>query len=36
MVSRVGDITECYNTSGDYDFILNIYAQNMEHYQDLL
>jgi len=35
-VSRIEDITECYNTSGDYDFMLKIYAQNMEHYKNFI
>lgn len=35
-VSSIEDITECYNTSGDYDFMLKIYAQNMEHYKNFI
>ena len=35
-VSRIEDITECYNTSGEYDFMLKIYAQNMEHYKNFI
>ena len=32
-IKNIKEITECYNVSGDYDFMLKIYVQNMEHYQ---
>ena len=32
-IKEIKEITECYNVSGDYDFMLKIYVQNMEHYQ---
>lgn len=35
-VLQIEDITECYNISGDYDFMLKIYAQNMEHYKNFI
>lgn len=35
-ISNVKEVTECYNTSGDYDFMMKIYVRNMEHYQDFV
>lgn len=35
-VSAIEEIVECYNTSGDYDFMMKIYVRNMEHYQDFV
>jgi DNA-binding Lrp family transcriptional regulator len=35
-VSSMQEITECYNTSGEYDFMLKIFAQNMEHYKNFI
>lgn len=35
-VLQIEDITECYNISGDYDFMLKIYAQSMEHYKNFI
>lgn len=32
-VKNIEEITECYNVSGDYDFMLKIYVENMSHYQ---
>lgn len=32
----VDEVTECYNISGDYDFILKIYVESMQHYQDFV
>lgn len=32
-IKEIKEITECYNVSGDYDFMLKIYAQSMQHYQ---
>ncbi len=32
-VKEIKEITECYNVSGDYDFMLKIYVQDMKHYQ---
>ncbi len=30
------EVTECYNISGDYDFMLKIYVNSMSHYQDFV
>ena len=35
-VSEMAEITECYNISGEYDFMLKIYAQSMEHYKNFI
>lgn len=35
-VMKVEEITECYNTSGDYDFLIKVYARDMEDYQRLM
>ncbi len=35
-IKDIKEITECYNVSGDYDFMLKIYVQNMAHYQSFV
>ena len=30
------EVTECYNTSGDFDFIIKVYVRDMHHYQDFV
>lgn len=35
-ISSIKEITECYNTSGDYDFMMKIYVRDMKHYQDFI
>lgn len=35
-VRGIEEITECYNTSGDFDFMIKIYVRDMEHYQDFV
>lgn len=30
------EVTECYNISGDYDFLLKIIISDMKHYQDFV
>ena len=35
-ISCIDEITECYNTSGDYDFLMKLYVRDMEHYQDFV
>nr|WP_321486713.1 Lrp/AsnC family transcriptional regulator [uncultured Draconibacterium sp.] len=32
----IEEITECYNISGEYDFMLKIHMQSMQHYQDFV
>ena len=35
-VKKIPDIAECYNISGDYDFLLKIYTRDMKSYQKFL
>lgn len=35
-VKTIPDIVECYNISGDFDFMLKIYAEDMKSYQSFL
>lgn len=35
-VQHVPEIAECYNVSGDYDFLLKIYTRDMKEYQKFL
>ncbi len=35
-IAHIDEITECYNISGEYDFMLKICAQSMEHYKDFV
>jgi len=30
------EVTECLNTSGDYDFMIKLYARDMQQYQDFI
>ena len=32
----IPEVTECYNISGDYDYLLKIHAPNMKHYQEFI
>ncbi len=36
VIADINEITECYNISGEYDFMLKICAQNMEHYKNFV
>ncbi len=35
-IEEIDEITDCYNTSGDYDFMIKIYVRDMDHYQDFV
>ena len=35
-VQKIDQITECYNTTGDYDFQIKVYAHDMKDYQDFM
>jgi Lrp/AsnC family leucine-responsive transcriptional regulator len=35
-IMKLDEVTECYNISGDYDFLLKVYARDMKHYQDFV
>lgn len=32
----IDEVVECYNVSGEYDFLLKVYAKDMKHYQDFV
>lgn len=36
IVKEVPQVTECYNISGKYDFLLKIHATDMKHYQEFV
>ena len=36
VIADIEEVVECYNTSGDYDYMLKIYARDMRHYQDFI
>ena len=33
---RIPEVTECYNTSGAYDYLLKVRAQGMKQYQEFV
>ena len=35
-VQNIPEIAECYNISGDFDFLLKIYVLNMKQYQEFV
>lgn len=35
-VQNIEEITECFNTSGDYDFMIKVYAKDMKDYQQFM
>lgn len=36
VISQIDEVVECFNTSGDYDYQLKIYARNMQDYQEFV
>ena len=36
IVREIPEVTECYNISGDYDFLLKIHAPDMKYYQEFI
>ena len=34
IVREIPEVTECYNISGDYDYLLKIHAPDMKYYQE--
>lgn len=36
QILRIPEVTECYNTSGTYDYLLKIRAGDMKQYQEFL
>ncbi|MEH6406416.1 MAG: Lrp/AsnC family transcriptional regulator, partial [Leeuwenhoekiella sp.] len=35
-IKSISEVTECYNISGDYDFLLKVLVKDMKHYQDFV
>lgn len=35
-IMKIKEISECYNISGDFDFMLKIYVKDMKHYQNFV
>ena len=35
-VQDIDEITECFNTSGDYDFLIKVYAHDMKAYKQFM
>lgn len=35
-VQQIDEITECYNTSGDFDFLIKVYTKDMKAYQQFM
>lgn len=36
VIRKIPEVTECYNISGHFDYLLKIHAPDMRHYQQLL
>lgn len=36
VVRDIPEVTECYNISGDYDYLLKIHAPDMRYYQEFI
>lgn len=36
IIREIPEVTECYNISGSYDYLLKIHAPNMKHYQEFI
>ena len=36
IVRGIPEVTECYNISGDYDYLLKIHAPDMKYYQEFV
>jgi Lrp/AsnC family leucine-responsive transcriptional regulator len=35
-ILRIPEVTECYNTSGSYDYLLKVRARDMKQYQEFI
>ena len=35
-IRRIPEVTECYNTSGNYDYLLKVRVQDMNSYQEFI
>ena len=36
MVRNIPEVTECYNISGEYDYLLKVHAPDMKYYQEFI
>ena len=36
IIQDIPEVTECYNISGEYDYMLKIHAPNMKYYQEFI
>lgn len=36
IIQRIPEVTECYNISGEYDYLLKIHAPDMKYYQEFI
>ena len=36
QIMRIPEVTECYNTSGSYDYLLKVRAADMKQYQEFI
>lgn len=36
IIQNMPEVTECYNISGSYDYLLKIHAPNMKYYQEFI
>lgn len=36
IVQQIPEVTECYNISGSYDYLLKIHVPNMKYYQEFI
>lgn len=36
VIAEIDEVVECFNTSGDYDYMLKIYARDMQDYQNFV
>ncbi len=36
MIKEIPQVTECYNISGSFDYLLKIHAPNMKYYQEFI
>ena len=36
IIQNIPEVTECYNISGIYDYLLKIHAPNMKYYQEFI
>lgn len=36
FIQEIPEVTECYNVSGEYDYLLKIHAPDMKYYQEFI